>query len=142
MLLPQLNDAQGNPRSLAVGAGKDGNIYVVDQHNMGQYNATSNAVYQQLTSVLGKVYSSPAWFNGTMYYSSVGTTLNAYPFTNGMFQGTPSSQSAISFAFPGTTPSISAKWNFGNGIVWAAREQQPRRAARLRCEKSRYGTVQ
>ena len=38
---------------------------------------------------------------------------------NGMFQASPSSQSAIAFAFPGTTPSISANGT-SNAIVWAA----------------------
>jgi uncharacterized protein (TIGR03437 family) len=119
MLVSPLNDSQGVSRSLAVGAGKDGNIYVVDQNNMGKYSSTTNSIYQELASALGIVYSSPAWFNGTLYYGSVGNTLRAFPFANGRFQTPASSQTASAFAFPGTTPSISANGT-SSGIVWAA----------------------
>lgn len=124
MLLPALNDAQGNPRSLAVGAGKDGNVYVVDQNNMGKFNMSSNQIYQQLNSVLGEVYDSPAWFNGSLYYASWNTTLRMYPFANGFFPSQPSSQTTTSFEFPGTTPSISANGT-SNAIVWAAGNSTP-----------------
>lgn len=118
MVLPALNDSNGNSRLLAVGAGKDGNIYVVDQNNMGKFSASSNNIYQEMTGALTGVYSSPAWFNGTLYYGSGGNHLQAFPFANGAFGGA-SSQSAISFGFPGATPSVSANGS-GNGIVWAA----------------------
>ena len=42
MLLPDLVDAGGATRHLAVGAGKDTNIYVVDRDNMGKFNPGSN----------------------------------------------------------------------------------------------------
>ncbi len=117
MVLPPLNDSQGNSRSLAVGAGKDGNIYVVDRTNMGKFSSSANNIYQEMPSALASVYSSPAWFNGTLYYGSQGNPLQAYPFTNGKFQAH-TSQSAANFEFPGTTPSISANGT-SNGIVWA-----------------------
>ena len=53
LLLPPQVDIGGTTRYLAVGAGKDGNIYVVDQTNMGKFNATSNKIYQQIKAVLG-----------------------------------------------------------------------------------------
>ena len=58
MLLPVLNDALGHPHSLAVGAGKDGMAYVVDRGNMGKFNMSSNAVYQEF-SLGNQVFSSP-----------------------------------------------------------------------------------
>jgi hypothetical protein len=125
MLLLQLNDAQGHLRSLGVGAGKDGHIYVVDQANLGKFNAGANAIYQDMPGALpGGVWSSPAWFNGTLYYGSVGSTLKAFAFTSGLFQTTPASHSSHSFGFPGTTPSISANGT-SNGIVWAAENTSP-----------------
>ena len=42
MLLPDLTDSGGTTRHLAVGAGKDGNIYVVNRDSMGKFNAGSN----------------------------------------------------------------------------------------------------
>lgn len=118
MLLPQLNDAQGNSRVLGVGAGKDGHIYVVDTNNMGKFNPGGDHIFQEITSALGPVYCSPAWFNGNLYYGSVGMPLQMLPFAAGRF-GNPSSGSAAAFEFPGATPSISANGT-SNGIVWAA----------------------
>jgi len=116
LLLPTLNDAMGNPHALAVGAGKDGIAYVVDRNNMGKYNGSNNAVYQTL-ALGGGVYSSPAWFNNTLYYGAVGQPLRAYPYSGGSF-GSASSQSSVSFGSPGTTPSISGAGST-NGVVWA-----------------------
>ena len=124
ILLPLLNDAQGRPRDLAVGAGKDGNIHVVDRANMGKFNPVTNSIYQELPSALGMVFSTPAWFNGTLYYAGTDDTLKAFVFSAGSFETTPASQSALSFAFPGTTPSISANGT-SNGIVWAAENSDP-----------------
>ena len=123
MLLPALNDAQGNPHELAVGAGKDGNAYVVDRNNMGEYNGSSNAVYQQF-ALGGSVFSSPAWFKNTMYYGAVGQQLQAFQYSGGSFGL--SSQTSIpnGFGYPGATPSISANGN-SNGIVWAVQTGSP-----------------
>ncbi|HUO30027.1 MAG TPA: hypothetical protein VMU80_12475 [Bryobacteraceae bacterium] len=121
MVLPTVNDSTGNPRSLAVGAGKDANVYVVDRNNMGKFHPKSDAIYQQFT-LGGGVWSSPAWFNGVLYYGAVGDNLKAFPFTNGAFSTTPSSESSIGFTYPGTTPSISANGS-AQGIVWAVENQ-------------------
>ena len=123
LLLPPLNNAQGQPVSLVVGAGKDHNIYVLDQSNMGRFNPNMDAIYQLLSNALpGGSWSSPAWFNGKLYYGGVGDSLKAFTFANGAFSLT--SHSANAFAFPGTTPSISANGT-ANGIVWAADNQSP-----------------
>ncbi|HTC33301.1 MAG TPA: hypothetical protein VK724_08015 [Bryobacteraceae bacterium] len=123
MVLPTLSDALGHPRELAVGAGKDGNAYVVDRNNMGKFNANNDsAIYQQF-SLGGSVFSSPAWFNNTLYYGPVGQQLSAYPYTGGSF-GSASTNSSASFEYPGTTPSISANGS-SNAIVWAMENSSP-----------------
>src|ERR1017187_683945 len=116
LVLPDMTDGQGNTRQLAVGAGKDGNIYLVDRSNMGKFNpANDNAIYQELDGVLpGGVWAMPAYFNGTLYYGSVGNNLQAFPFQSAHLTSR-SSQTAFTFAYPGTTPSISANGN-SNGI--------------------------
>ena len=64
MLLPDMTDANGTVRQLAVGAGKDGNVYVVNRNNMGKFSSVGNNIWQQLSEVLvGGVYSTPAYFN-------------------------------------------------------------------------------
>ncbi|HTS11170.1 MAG TPA: hypothetical protein VMH00_03550 [Candidatus Limnocylindrales bacterium] len=120
MLLPDLKDASGKVRHLAVGAGKDQVIYVVDRDSMGKFNPNSDsAVYQTLPdSLRGAEFASPAYFNGTVYYCAYLSQLKAFPIANAMLPATPSSQSTTRFDYPGATPSISADGT-ANGIVWA-----------------------
>ena len=119
MLLPNLTDSTSTVRHLMVGAGKDANIYVVDRDSMGKFNAGSNKNYQTLNGVLpGGIWSTPAYFNGTVYYGPVSGTLKAFTISSAKLAATPQSQSATSFTYPGTAPSVSANGT-ANGIVWA-----------------------
>jgi len=118
LLLPDFVDANGVTRHLAVGAGKDANIYVVDRDNMGKFNSNLDNNYQTISGQIGGVWSKPSYFNGTVYYGAVSDALKAFPVTSAKLAGTPSSQSTHSFGYPGTTPSISANGTT-NGIVWA-----------------------
>ena len=120
MVLPDLMDNNGQVHHLAVGAGKDFNIYVVDRDNMGKFNPNNdNAIYQEIDNALplGE-YASPAYFNNTVYYGPVGRSLKAYPIVNAMLATTPSSQTTRLFGYPGTFPAVSANGT-SNGIVWA-----------------------
>ncbi|MGB9461893.1 MAG: immunoglobulin domain-containing protein, partial [Candidatus Acidiferrum sp.] len=49
LLLPDLVDASGNTRHLAVGSGKDSVIYVVDRDNLGKFNGGQDNIYQQIS---------------------------------------------------------------------------------------------
>jgi Immunoglobulin I-set domain len=118
LLLPDLVDANGNTRHLAVGSGKDAIIYVVDRDNMGKFNSTTDNIYQQINGQIGGVWSKPSYFNNTVYYGAVGDHLKSFPIANAKLSATPATQSSNSFAYPGTTPSISANGT-SNGIVWA-----------------------
>jgi len=119
LLLPDLTDATGTTRHLAVGSGKDANIYVVDRDNMGKFNASQNNIYELISGQLaGGEWAKPSYFNNTVYYGAVGDALKAFPITNAKLAVTPSSQSSNPFPYPGTTPSISANGT-ANGIVWA-----------------------
>ena len=119
MLLPDLMDSTNTVRHLMVGAGKDGNIYVVDRDSMGRFNASTNQNYQTLSGALaGGIWSTPAYFNGTVYYGDVSGTLKAFAISSATLGATPQSQSATQFTYPGTAPSVSANGT-ANGIVWA-----------------------
>ena len=119
LLLPDMTDANGLARHLAVGSGKDANIYVVDRDNMGKFNSGADNIYQLIPGELsGAEFGKPSYFNNTVYYGAVGDTLKAFPVSNAKLATVPSSQSPTNFAYPGTTPSISADGNT-NGIVWA-----------------------
>jgi len=124
LLLPDETDAGGTVHHLAVGAGKDSNIYVVDRDNMGKFNPSSNnAIYQELPDALAAgAWSMPAYFNNTVYYASNGDHLKAFPIIDAMLATTPASKSANTFAYPGATPSVSSN-GAQNGIVWAIATQ-------------------
>jgi hypothetical protein len=118
VLLPDVTDSTGVARHLMVGGGKDQNLYVIDRDNLGKFNAGGNTnAYQELTGV-GSIFSTPAFFNGVLYLGAVTSPLKAFPMNNGKLATSPSSQTAVSFAFPGTSPAISANGT-QNGIVWA-----------------------
>jgi hypothetical protein len=118
LLLPDMTDSTNTVRHLMVGAGKDGNIYVVDRDSMGKFNA-SNKNYQTLNGVLpGGIWSTPAYFNSTVYYGDVSGTLKAFAISGAKLASSPQSQSATQFIYPGTAPSVSANGT-ANGIVWA-----------------------
>jgi hypothetical protein len=121
MLLPDVTDSSGTTRHLAVGAGKDGNLYVVNRDSMGKYQPANDnqQIWQQLPGALsGGVWSTPAYFNGTVYYGPVGGPLMGFALSNAMLGTSPSSQTATSFGYPGTAPVVSANGS-ANGIVWA-----------------------
>jgi len=126
LVLPDLTDNNGVVHHLAVGAGKDTNIYVVNRDNMGKWNPNNNnQIYQELQGALpGGEWAMPAYFNNTVYYGDVGDNLKAYAISNAMLSTTPTSQTTTSFEYPGTTPSVSANQS-SNGIVWAVENSSP-----------------
>jgi PQQ enzyme repeat len=125
LLLPDMNDSTGKVRHLMVGAGKDTNIYLVDRDSMGKFNSATNNIVQTLSGVLpGGVWSTPAYFNGMLYFGDVSGTLKAFSISAAKIVATPISQSPTSFVYPGTAPSVSANGT-ANGIVWAHENTSP-----------------
>jgi len=92
---------------------------VVDRNNLGKFNSNHNNVYQQLAGATPHgVWGMPAWFNGTVYYGGQNDVLRAFSVVNAQLSTSPFSQSALTYAYPGATPSVSANGT-SNGIVWA-----------------------
>jgi hypothetical protein len=125
MLLPDLSDANGTVRHLAVGAGKDGNLYVVDRDNMGKFSSAGNHIWQELDGVLGKgVWATPAYFNSSIYYGPQDGSLKAFSLTHALLSSSPTSQTSTKFTYPGTFPVVSANGT-ANAIVWAYENTSP-----------------
>jgi len=127
MALPNIKDANGVVHHLAVGAGKDAKIYLVNRDNMGKSNPNNNnQIYQQLSGSLGgRVFASPAYFNKTIYYGAVGDSIKAFSFnSNAMLKSSPVSHTSTIFTYPGTTPSVSGN-SLNNSIVWAIENTNP-----------------
>src|SRR5580692_3326352 len=126
VVLPAMKDAKGKIRYLAIGAGKDQNIYVVDRTNMGKFNPNNDgAIYEEIDGVLGGgEWASSAYFDGNVYFGPVGNRLLQFQFSKARLSTSPRSRSVASFTYPGTTPSVSAN-GLSNGIVWAIEHSDP-----------------
>jgi hypothetical protein len=126
LVLPPMKDSTGTTRYLVIGAGKDSNIYIADRTNMGKFNPSNdNAIYQEIDGVLGGgIWAAPAAFDGSVYYGPVGNNLLQFKFSQAKLSTTPVSASSATFAYPGTTPSVSAN-GATNGIVWAIEHSDP-----------------
>ncbi|HWY30631.1 MAG TPA: Ig-like domain-containing protein, partial [Candidatus Acidoferrum sp.] len=118
LLLPDLVDSGSLTRHLAVVAGKDGAMFVVDRDNMGQYSAIANNVYQAFASDGHRNFSSPIYFNGHVYIGPSGLPLEAFSVSQAKLSASPASETAFVFGSNGTVPSASANGT-RNGIVWA-----------------------
>jgi hypothetical protein len=126
LVLPDMTDVDGQVKHLAIGAGKDMNVYLVDRDNMGKFNPQNDAaIYQELVGALpGGIWSMPAYFNGRIYYGAAGSPIRAFQFSNAVLSLTPVSQTSTEFPHPGTTPSISANGS-KDAIVWALEYNTP-----------------
>ena len=125
MVLPDLDDGLGHTMHLAIGAGKDSNLYVVNRDSMGKYDPDSDDIYQELLGALpGGVWAMPAYFNNKVYYGPWGSPMLAFTIANAKLSSTSTAQTANSFGYPGATPSISANAT-NNGIVWALDDSSP-----------------
>jgi len=116
-----------NPH-LLIGAGKSGTFYLLNRDNMGHYSAGGDSAAVQSWTSAGRSFSTPAFWNNTMYYFGVvfGSPQpgQAYAFNSsiGQFNTTPTSTTPTGFGFPGATPSVSSSGST-NGIVWAINSQ-------------------
>lgn len=134
LVFPDLVDSSGKTRHLAVGAGKDDIIYLVDRDAMGKFNPSHDSIYQEIHSTgeersqglggSGGVYAMPAYFNHTLYYGAVDDSLRAFKIANAWIMTPASSKTTVTFGYPGATPSISAD-GVRNGIVWVVENNSP-----------------
>jgi hypothetical protein len=123
MLLPDLVDSGNVTRHLAVGAGKDGNLYVVNRDSMGRFNANSNSIWQELDGALGSgIWSTPAYFNQRVYYGPAGGPVTAFAIHGAMLSMASAGSGA--YPYPGTALSVSANGT-SNAIVWAHENSDP-----------------
>jgi hypothetical protein len=116
LLLP---DQPGLHPHLAVVAGKEGTVYLVDRDNLGHFNSRDDSqIVQSLPKILGPTFAMPAYWNGTVYYWAASDVLKAFRLTDGLLSTEPVSQASASSRFPGASPSVSANGS-SNAIVWA-----------------------
>jgi Bacterial Ig-like domain (group 1) len=120
MLLP---DQPGQYPHELIASGKQGLTYVLDRDNLGGYSvgdvgalqgplALVPGLNEQSTSDI--LFSSPAYWNNTVYFAPDYDTPTAFPLVNGGYLGA----AMPSPGFAGShSPGISANGN-SNGILW------------------------
>jgi hypothetical protein len=67
-------------------------------------------------------FSSPVYFNGSVYFSPVADAVKAFPLSNGLLTTAPASQSPTRFPYRGGTLAISANGT-ANAILWAVEKK-------------------
>src|SRR6185437_2444652 len=117
LLLVDQTDSAGQIHHLMIAGGKTNTLYVLDRDHMGGFDSSGHNAYQQI-SIDGGLFSSPVYFNGSVHVGHAGCTLKAYALSGARLAATPTSESSTTFAYPGTSPAISANGT-QNAILWA-----------------------
>jgi len=140
MVLPLQNGAV--PNEVLIG-GKGGTpcdsnpvasrMYLLNQGDLGKYNATQDQAVEEIVGAPGGYWSSPAYWQGATsgYVYSAGVTgesgngdyLKMFTVTDGVLSTAPAAQSTNIFPV-GATPSVSSNGT-SNGIVWAVERPNP-----------------
>ena len=117
MVIP--TQTTGSYPHLAVQVGKGGTLYLLNRDNLGGYNATTDQALQEQVYSVGNVgaWSSPAYWNGNIYYWGRVDYLKSFALVNGLLSTSPT-ESTEQYGYPGSTPSISANGTT-QGIVWS-----------------------
>jgi hypothetical protein len=132
LLLPDSAGSAAHPH-LLVDSGKGGHIYLVDRDSMGKFSATTDNVVQS-QQILGECFSTPAFFNGLLYYFAASDNGKCFTVANAAMSTAPG-ETPDQTSWPGSTPSISANGT-NNGIIWT----YDRSSAELRAYSANLGT--
>jgi streptogramin lyase len=120
LILPDLMDNESVVHQYAVAAGKDGNMYVADRDNLGQFHMSTNDNVQTIaingSGSAHENFSTPAYFNNNVYVCPSGEALKAFAISNALLATTATMSTTTSIGTSGFT--ISANGT-SNGIVWA-----------------------
>jgi hypothetical protein len=117
-----LPDQTGTYQHELVAGGKQGFVYLLDRDDLGEFHQTYDQDIQEFSLIPGEqtgqvkdvLFSSPAYWNNTVYFAPDASPVLAYPLSNGSL-GTPATTAA---SYTGShSPSISANGT-SNGILW------------------------
>jgi hypothetical protein len=116
--------------NLLITAGKTGTIYLIDQDNMGKYNAAGDTqIVQELPGAVKGIWGAPIYWNGAVYLAGRQDYLKEFSLINGMLSVAPVAESPSSYTF-NTVPALSANGNT-NGLVWMVRDVSVNNSAEL-----------
>lgn len=116
ILLP---DQSSGPPHLAIVGDKSGTLYVTDRDHLGGFSPGGDQIVQELASEFSQgIFSTPAYFDGQIYFGPVGNPLVSFALSSGQLQTSSISLSSHTFGYPGAGLSVSSNGS-GNTIVWA-----------------------
>ncbi len=116
VLMP--DNSSGTPHEI-IGGGKDGKLFVVNRDAMGSFSATSNNVIQTVQTGIQQfdnIFSTPAYWNGTLYIHCERDVLLAFSWSNGQLSSQAVGGQPGAYVH-GATISISSNGS-SNGIAW------------------------
>lgn len=109
----------GNFPDVAIVAGKDKNIYLVNRDNMGGTAPTTGGS-QLLQTITGAfkagVFSTPSFWQNNVYFWAETDYLRSFQLQNGQLSATATYPRLM--AFPGASTSVSSNGS-QNGLLWA-----------------------
>jgi hypothetical protein len=116
-----LPDQEGAHPHELIASGKQGFVYVLDRDQMGTYSVNDSGAIQEFGLIPGEttdayndvMFSSPAYWNKTVYFAPNNATPMAFPLSGGLL-GSPRTTTKNLGAH---SPSISANGTT-NGILW------------------------
>jgi putative Ig domain-containing protein len=114
-----VDQPSGPHPKLLIGGGKLGFYYLLDRTNLGHFNASADSQIVQTLYVGGGAFSTPAFWQNTLYYFGTNTFGKAFQLdtTTDTFNTSPSSMTATTNSFPGASPSLASS-GATNGTVW------------------------
>jgi hypothetical protein len=127
-VLPDGVGPGGHP-NLLVGSDKQAHLWLIDRDDMSGFHSTLDNTVQFLTLPnsqqcphLNCIFSTPTYYNGTVYMVSTSGPVMALPLTAGLFAqmnavAIPAYSSAEVYPYPGPTATISASPQ-GNALLW------------------------
>jgi Bacterial Ig-like domain (group 1) len=109
-----LPDQTGLFPHVMIAGGKEGNLYLINRDNLGQYcnGCTSDAQILQTIPAFGSIRATPAFWNNTIYAAG-GNGVTAFSLTNGQLTALSSTVKMGSL----TSPIISSN-GLTNGVLW------------------------
>jgi Bacterial Ig-like domain (group 2) len=104
-----------------IGGGKDGRVFVMNRDDMGGYQM-SNMVIQTVqtgTQQNDNIFSTPTFWNGTIYYHTAHDVIKAYYWypNTGLLSTSPVSEGSVVYGGHGANTAISAN-STTDAIVW------------------------
>ena len=118
LLLPKEAGNRKYP-ALAIGAGKEGTIYLLDRSNLGKFDTVTDHVVAELPHAIGGIWGIPAYFNNRVYFGPIYSGIQSFGIKNAAFTNNGASIASNNFyTYPGCVPAISSD-GLANGIVWS-----------------------